>query len=224
MAALAALLLPVAAFSQSTIVYDNTTTSATAGYSDLNANNPVFGDSLTLTQGGLLNSVAVSLYNSTTGGNTGAILTGTMLISFYDNTVPYSGGTITDPLLGTATVNWDFTGSGGLPAGFYSTSSFNLSSLNITLPQNILITQAFTETSGTSTRNGFVLVGNPTIGSSPSTVYIQSASTSAGLYTFNGNAGQLYYQVTVVPEPASWALCLVGLPALLVLRRRQPQA
>ena len=113
------------------LVYDNLGTGATAGYSELNANNPTFGDELSLTSPGRLSALGLSLYNSTSGGNTGAILTGTMLVNFYDNTTAYAGGTISNPLLGTASLNWDFTSSGGLAAGFFTTGTFDLSALNI---------------------------------------------------------------------------------------------
>jgi hypothetical protein len=193
----AAVLLAGAATQAQIIVYDNLGTTATAGYGEANANSPIFGDSLNLTEGGTLSIFGVSIYNSTAGGNTGTIQTGTMLVSFYDNTVPYGGGTINHPLLGSATLNWDFTGGGGLPVSYYTTSTFDLSSLNITLPQNILVTQEFTETSGTSTANGAVLFSDPVTGSSPNTVFISSSATPAGLYPFSGNPGQFGYQIQI---------------------------
>jgi len=217
---LLALLLVVPAQAAVT-VYDNLTTSATAGYSEPNANNPIFGDSLTLTQGGPLAGASFSLYNSGSGGNTGAILAGTMELKFYDNTTPYSGGALSLPLLGTVDFNLDLSGSGGLPAGYYSTfTSGDLSSLGITLPQNILVTQQFTETSGASTRNGFILFGNPTVGSSPNTVYLNSTATAAGLYTFSNNAGQAGFTIQVTPEPATLTLAGLGIAAALYRRRR----
>ncbi len=194
----AAVHLAAITFSQAqTVVYDSLDTTPTAGYSQSNSRHPIYGDSLTLAAGGTLNTFGMSLYNSTSSSNTGAIQTGTMLVNFYDNAVPYTGGTINNPLLGSVTLNLDFTGSGGLPAGYYATENFDLSSLNLTLPQNILVTQQFTETSGTSTQNGVVLFSNSSVGSSPNTVYVKSSSTSAGLYTFSGNAGQFGYLIEV---------------------------
>src|SRR5580765_4882560 len=139
-----------------TVVYENLGTAATAGYSEPNSNNPIFGDALGLTQGGHLSFVGLSLFNSTSGGNTGSILTGNMTLNIYNNTVPYAGGSLSasDPLIASVLLTWDFTPGGGLPAGFFSTATFDLTSLNITVPQNIFVTQQFTETSGTSTRNG----------------------------------------------------------------------
>jgi hypothetical protein len=203
-------------------VYNNLTTAATAGYSEANSNAPIFGDSLNLTSGGVVSSLGLTLYNSTSGGNTGSILKGNMTVKFYDNTTPYGGGPLTDPLLATVVLNWDFTSGGGLQAGFYSASTFDLSSLNISIPQHILITQQFTETSGTSTRNGIILFGDPTIGSSPANVYINSAATAEGLYTFGGgNPNQFGYALSLVPEPSSAALAGLGMAALLIFRRRK---
>ncbi len=211
--------------SAQTVVYENLGTAATAGYSEPNANNPIYGDALNLTQGGQLSLIGLSIFNSTSGGNTGSILTGNMLVSFYDNTVPYGGGSLsgTRPLLGSANLLWDFTSEGGLPAGFYATDTFDLTSLNINLTQNIFVTQRFTLTSGTSTRNGIVLFSNPTIGGSPANVYINSSGTPEGLYGFTGNPNQFGYhvEITLVPEPSALALAALGLLGSFLFRRRK---
>jgi PEP-CTERM motif len=208
------------AVGQATIVYDNLGTTATAGYSEVDTNNPVYGDALNLTSGGALTMIGLSLFNSSSGGNTGAILTGSMVVSFYDNTVPYAGGALTDPLLGNAIVVWDFTAGGGLPAGFFSTQIFDLTALNIVLTQNILVTQFFTQTSGTSLRNGAVLFSDPVVGTSPSNVYIKSSGTAEGLYSFSGNPSQFGYQVQIAaPEPSAGMLAGLGLAGLMILRR-----
>jgi len=207
-----------------TTVYDNlNSTSAQFGYGEANTSHPIFGDALNLTQSGHLSFLGLTLYNSTAGGNTGSILTGSMVVNFYDNTVPYSGGALTSkPLLGTATLTWDFTLDGGLPAGFYDAETFNLSALNINLTQNIFITQQFTQLTGTSLNNGVAGFGNPTVGISPNNVYINSSSTPEGLYTFSGGVpNQFGYHVEVVPEPGTFAIAGLGLAGLVVLRRRK---
>lgn len=195
----AAMLLAGTASQAQTIVYDNLSTTPTLGYGEANANNLILGDSLNLTQGGMLSIFGATVYNSTSGGNTGLIQMGTMYVSFYDNTVPYSSGALTNPLLGSAALNWDFTGGGGLPPGYYTTATFDLSSLNIALPQNILVTQEFVETSGNSTVNGGALLSNPVVGSSPNTFYLNSSATPEGLRTIAGNPGQFGYQIQVTP-------------------------
>jgi len=204
-----------------TVVYDNLSTTATAGYSQPNVDLPVFGDSLTLAQPGVLTWFSASLYNSTSGGNSGSILTGTMEIKFYDNTVPYTGGAIANPLLATGIMPWDFTADGGLPAGYYATDEVDFSFLNVYLPQEVLVTQQFTMTDGTSTRNGLTLFSDPVTGSSPDTVYISSSTTPPDLYTFGGNPGQFGYRIEVVPEPTPYlaAGLLLGFAAWQSYRR-----
>ena len=221
----AALLACFTTSSAQVVVYENLGTSALGGTSRLNSENPIFGDALNLTQSGQLSLVGLSLFNSSSGGNTGAILTGTMVVNFYDNTTAYAGGSLSAgrALLGSATVNWDFSADGGLLAGFYATDTFDLTANNINLTSKIFVTQKFTLTSGTSTRNGVILFDNPTTGTSTSTVYLYSSAVAEGLYTFTGNPGQFGYhlEVTLVPEPATLALAGLGAFALLALRRRK---
>ena len=222
---IAALIVAALTSEAQQVVYNSVDQSAIAGYSELNTANPIFGDALTLGAGGHLSFLGLTLFNSSSGGNTGSILTGSMVVKFYDNTVPYAGGSLaaSDPLIASATLTWDFTAGGGLPAGFYSVGTFDLTSLNINLPQNIIITQQFTETSGTSTRNGVVLFGDATIGSSPNYVYLSSGGTPEGLYSFSGSAAnsQFGYHVEVVPEPSVLALAgLAGVTGLTFRRRK----
>lgn len=205
------------------LVYNNLSTPPTAGFGDLNANNPIFGDSLNLTQGGQLGALGLTLFNPNNPDNPGSILTGSMVVRFYDNTVPYTGGVLNNPLIGTATVTWNFTGLGGLQPGFFAPNYYDLTSLNINLPQHILITQQFTQTSGTSIRNGAALLSNPTTGTSPNTVFLNSAAISPNLYNISGgiNPGQFGYQIQVVPEPGTFALASLAVSALLIIRRRK---
>lgn len=192
------------------IVYDNLNSGVAAGASQLNTAKPVYGDSLSLTQGGQVSQVGLTLFNSTFGGNTGSILTGTMTLTFYDNTTPYSGGTLSNPVLGSTVLNVDFTSSGGLAPGSFAPINADLTSLNIVVPQNILLTQQFTQVTGTSTNNGIVFFFNPTVGSSPNNYYLKT-DTSEGLSTLS--TSQVGYQIQIVaavPEPSSLLLSGIG--------------
>jgi len=205
-----AALVPTKSFCQSTIVYDNLETTPAASYSTANTNNPIFGDALNLTEGGRLTTFGCSLFNPPSIINPGVISNGTMVVNFYDNTIAYSGGPISGSLLGTATLTWDFTGSGGLPPGYYATNTFDLSSLNINLTRNILVTQQFTEIAGTSTHSGVILMSDPIVGSSPTNFYIKADFLAEGLYT--SGSGQIAYQIAVNPSPAAAivALTVIG--------------
>jgi hypothetical protein len=227
-----AALISVSASQAQVTVYDTVTPNPSAGYGEVNDNNPIFGDALNLSQAGQLQQLQFDLFNTTTGGNSGTINTGTMDIEIYDNTVPYSGGSLvaSNPLIGSLNFNLDFTAGGGLPAGFFARITTNdLTSLSIDLPLNIFITQQFTETDGDSISNGTVLSGtNSAVGSSPANVYISSDATPEGLYTFGGgNLNQFAFAVAVipaaVPEPATWlgASLVGGLMMTRSLRKRR---
>ena len=213
-------LLALAATGQAQVVVYNNLAGGTAlaGYSEVNTNNPIFGDALNLTSGGKMSSFGFTVFNSGSGGNTGSILTANMELKFYDNTVPYAGGALSNPLIATVGFSIDF--GTGLPAGFYTEVGVELGGLNIIVPTNIFVTQQLTETSGDSLRNGVVLFNLPNVGSSPNSVYLKSSGTAEGLYTFGGlNNNDFGYQVVLVPEPAN--LANLGIGALALLRRRR---
>ena len=226
-----AALVGLSATQAQVIVYDTVTPNPSAGYGEVNDNNPIFGDALNLSQAGQLQQLRFDLFNTTTGGNSGTIQTGSMDIEIYDNTIPYTGGSLSgsNPLLASLNFNLDFSGGGGLPAGFFTRITTNdLTSFGIDLPQNIFITQQFTEIDGDSISNGTVLSGtNSAFGSSPANVYISSDATPEDLYTFGGgNLNQFAFEVSVipaaVPEPATWlgASLVGGLIVSRLIRKR----
>src|SRR5690349_6923825 len=89
-----------------TLVYDNLSTAPTVGYGDLNANNPIFGDSLNLTQGGHLSVLALTLFFPYSSDNLMTVIfTVIMVVKFYVNTVAYVGVVLIILLLCSATVN-----------------------------------------------------------------------------------------------------------------------
>jgi hypothetical protein len=203
------------------VVFNNLTSSAVTGFTRANSELPTYGAALNLAQGGRLQEIYFSIFNSNTGGNTGSITGGAMTIRIYDNTTPYTGsGPITNPLLGTITGTLDYTAD-PLPTGFYLTDGFvGLNSLNIVMPSNILVTQTLVPT-GTSTRNGYVSFAPDIVGSSDGMVYLSSTQLAAGYY--NLGTAPNFVDATpgyfiVVPEPTSLATLALG---GLILRRRR---
>lgn len=205
------------------VVFNNLESTATTGFSRAKTENPTYGAALTLAQGGRLQEIYFSIFNSTSGtpANTGSITGGVMTLNIYDNTTPYSGsGAITNPVLATISANLDYSAD-PLPAGFYLTDGFTgLNSLNIVLPQNVIVTQTFAQT-GTSTRNGYVAFAPDLVGSSDGTVFLSSSALAPGYYNLGTSPNFVdatpgYY--IVVPEPTSLAALSLG---GLVLRRRR---
>src|SRR5438132_7308374 len=119
-------------------VYDNTGngsgSTVIAGYSEPAINSPFFGDALNLNRAGTLQTFGASVFNSTGGGNTSPILTATDTITIYDNTVPYSGGTLSNPVIATFNVSLNFPT--GLNPGFFTIYQSNVASMNIFVPVN----------------------------------------------------------------------------------------
>ena len=75
-----------------------------------------------------------------------------MDIEIYDNTVPYSGGSLagSNPLIASLNFNLDFTGGGGLPAGFFTRITTNdLTSLGFNLPRTYLLHSNLLKPTGT---------------------------------------------------------------------------
>ena len=218
-------LLVVASFgtaqsSSAAIVYDSIDSLQGTTFSELNSTNLIFGDSLTLSQPGTLTNFGAAIYNPSHGsGNTGPIQTGTMLVTFYDNTVPYTAGVLSDqdPVLGQVTLTWDFTGIGGLAPGAFQTGTFDLSQFSIHLPKDILVTQQFTQTTGDSIANGTPIFQDPTVGFSPTSVYIKSSDNPEGLYALPaGDNAQFGYKIEVAPapEPNLAAVVFLGIGAM----------
>jgi len=211
--------LPLSTARSNLIVFSNLTTPGTIGYAEPVENNLLVGDSLTLTQPGPLAVFGATVFNSRF--SPGPILTGQMTVNFYDNTTPYAGpGPITNPLLGSAVLPWDFTSISGLQPGDFDSKIFDLTSRGINLPTQVLITQQFTQTAGSAASLGAALLSDPTIGFSPKTFYLNSTATPENLYTRAGNPGQFGYDIELTPEP-SLSITLFVLFALVPIKRPQ---
>lgn len=185
--------------SRGDIVYDNTT--LVSGVSTTNLSF-IWGDDPVLTAGGTLDDLTLSVYNSSSSA--GPLLTATLAVEFFDNTDPANpvdlGGFSGDLDWGT-----------GLSPGYYSAVTWNeLSSLEspIVLPTNIIVLQQVTAHTGTASRLGIVVAYPPAVGASTAGYYQNGTWT-----TTNG----AFYQIGVIPEPASMVLLALG---SLLLRRR----
>jgi len=208
-----------------TLVYDNieAPSAVSAGTSDAETN-AIWGDQVTLINTGKLSSFKHGIFNSTTGGNTGTLLTANVTYKFYNlGNTPYAGGALSAPLLGqfNGTINF----GAGLNAGFFTIVSFtNLDSLNINLTNaNIMITQQVTSFTGTTNRLGIVTYTTDNVGASyGGNSWYKKNSTSEGLFAFAApTSNKIAYQIGVnaVPEPAS--IAALGLGAAALLRRRR---
>jgi hypothetical protein len=180
-----------------TVVYDNTASAANFGFSstDLAA---IWGDRLLLTGTGLVSSHVFSIFN--TGTSAGNLLTAQVAVDFFDfASATYLGGYTTGVNFGA-----------GLTPGFYSLVTVpGLDGLGITIPNpDILVLQTLLGTTGPANRLGIASLDPPTVGSSPTTMYIQAATVNAGTPGFYSignpplpaNPG---YQLTLADTPTS---------------------
>jgi len=183
------------------VVYDGLSADPVGFFARSNSENPAYGGALMLAQPGTLTVLGLTLYN----GDGGSILAGTLDIYFFDNTIPYAGGTLDHlPLLGQGQIDLDWTQTelGALPAYNGMREYIDFTGSGIHLPQNILVVQQFTLTAGDSVANGVAVMPDPP-GTSPPTVFLSSDVIAPGLYIF-GDApySQFGYSIEVEPDPA----------------------
>jgi hypothetical protein len=173
----------------STVIYDNTASTANAGFSstDLLA---TYGDEVTTIGVGDLTSMRFTVFNS--GSSAGSLNTATFGISLYNAD--------TAALLGSYSTSVNF---GALTPGTYSIVTVtNLDPLLISLNTNHLyVLQTVTAKTGAASRLGIASLNPVTVGSSPNYMYINATTVgAAGFYNLSvpANPG---YQLSVIPPP-----------------------
>lgn len=198
------------------VLYSNLTApSAVSGGFSQAGTSAIFGDRVMFTgTGGALDEFAFTVFNSSSGGNTVPMTTGTMNIEFRrgaDNSL--IGGLSIDlaPVFGT-----------GLNPGFYTIVDLTGVALanNISFDTaDVLIKQQLVGGQG---RYGVVLLNPIAVGSSGGDMYINNPPALAeGFYNigtapnFIGNPGYFVF----IPAPGASAL--LGLGGLVALRRRR---
>lgn len=173
------------------IVYDNTLSAANFGFSstDLAA---VFGDELFTIGTGILSTHQLSLFNA--GTSLGPVLTATLGLEFFD--------AVTSAFLGGYSVSINF--GTGLAPGFFSTITVTaldplLINLNTT---DIIVLQRVISKTGTANRLGIASKNPPTVGSSPTSMFINATTVGpAGFYNVGATPANPINQIGVSPPP-----------------------
>lgn len=204
------------ASNRGTVVYDNTVNGPTGAFAQ--APGAWIGDELILTQAGILEDVAFSIYNSSAAGNGPLGMVDVDLLFFDSSNGTYVGG-VTFAALDMFVV----AGGDLLPGYFTTVYADGLAGLGIALPQNLLAVQVLYNPLGGSTALGTIMANPPVVGSSTDDFYLDNTvatppGTNAGWYWFNGNPIANFYWGISIPEPASFGLLALG--ALAMLRRR----
>lgn len=182
------------------IVYDNTLSAALFAVSSTDLAS-VWGDHLLTTGTGVLTDMKFSIFNS--ASSAGALLTASVNLGLSDFA--------TSAPFGSFGVNVNF--GAGLNPGFYSIVTVtNLAPFGINVATtDIVALQTVTGTTGAATRLGIASLDPPTVGSSPTSMYVSSATIGGGVpgyYTFVNGPANPGYQLTVdAPVPnksSSW--------------------
>jgi len=175
-----------------TVAYDNTVSPANFATSSTDLASQ-WGDRLLTTTAGLLSSHQFSVFNS--GSSAGALLTAVVGVEFYDG--------VSSGFLGSYSANVNF--GAGLAPGFYTLVSVTgLDALAINLPTNVIVTQYVVSFTGGATRLGVASLDPPTVGSSPTSMFISSSTVGGGVpgfYSFATGPANPGYQVGLAQPP-----------------------
>ena len=155
-----------------TTIYDNTPGAANFGFSSTDLSSQ-WGDELFTAGTGLLSTHKFTIFNS--GSSGGPLLTATVGVSFFDG--------VTSALLGSYSANVNF--GAGLPPGSFSIVTVpSLDPLLILLnTTDVVVLQQVTAKTGAATRLGIASMTPFVVGSSPTTMYINSSTVGpAGFY------------------------------------------
>lgn len=191
------------------IAFDSTNMSASAGYSSTDLT-MIAGDAVHLTKTGLLSEFKFDVYNSSS--STGALISATETISFYD----YTGATV-GTQLGTFSVSLGALAKGGYQT--FSLSSLESQNINLNV-SDIFITQQLSNVVGSS-RMGVVLsyANNPSVGSNLTNGFYAGSWLVLGGQTYNN----LRYEVGVVsvPEPSTYFMAVAGLTCVGMVSKQR---
>jgi len=175
-----------------TVAYDNTVSPANFATSSTDLASQ-WGDRMFTTTAGLLSSHEFSIFNS--GSSAGALLTAVVAVEFYDG--------VSAAFLGSYSANVNF--GAGLAPGFYTLVNVpGLDGLAIILPTNVVAVQYVTSFTGGASRLGIASLDPPTVGSSPTSMYIASSTVGGGVpgyYSFATGPANPGYLVGIAQPP-----------------------
>lgn len=210
-----------------TVVYDvldaPSVVNAAVSSGDLSA---TFGDDVIMTDTGILDEFSFTVFNSTTGGNTGQIVTTDINVNFFDAATFNPADLSSNTAIGGFTGSLDFSGlaGGGLDPGFFITASFTgLFPAGINLnTTDLIVTQQLDNITGGTTRVGVAFFDTQNIGGGDAANWYASATDFAdGFYTFGFDANMGYNILVTIPEPATTGLFGMALLGACVVRRRR---
>lgn len=199
------------AMSRGITVYENTG-AATGAFSQLPG--AIIGDELILTQGGILDDLSFCVYNSS-----GAT---TIMDSLDVDINIYNYDAINDVFVFAGLVQFLGLTPGLMPGYFTTYYADGLAAQNIVLTDDILITQTMYNTQ-VGVGPGTVAYDPPVVGTSGDYFWFDDTpigGTSQGWFWFGGPpyVANFYWGVSILPEPASFALLALG--GLALIRRR----